>query len=103
MDSMILGFHSYSTVHWFLEFWWSICFLKGLVVFKKIAILIRLIAFDYFCYFLVRDGWFMDFMILGDFIAFPQCIGILNFCGSGFLEGISDYWENCGFGVFFLF
>ena len=53
------------------------------MIFEKIAILVRLIAFDYFHYFKVRDRRFMDFMILGDFTAFPQCIGFLNFAGFG--------------------
>ena len=33
----------------------------------------------------------MDFMILWDFTAFPQCIGFFNFSSLGFLEGISDF------------
>ena len=33
-------------------------------------------VFNCFGFFWVKDGWFMDFVILGDSIALPWCIGI---------------------------
>ena len=63
------GFHNSSTM--LLEFWWFKGFLKGLVILGKTTVLALFFAFDCFCRFWVKDGSFMDFVILVGFTAFP--------------------------------
>ena len=56
-----------------------------------------------FRYFWVRDGQFLDFMILRNSVAFPQCIGFYSFGGLGTPEGFSYFLKNRCFAVVFCF
>ena len=69
------GIHNASTVPWFLEVWWFRGFLRGLVILEKLwfscdSLLSIVLTF----FFFARDGWFMDFMNLGDSTAIPRGI-----------------------------
>ena len=50
----------------------------GLAVFGVTEVLVYFYAFDCFGCLGVRDGWFMDFVIFGDSIALPRCIGLCS-------------------------
>ena len=41
-------------------------------------ILVRFYAFDCFGCFYVTNGYFMDFVIFGDYISCPRCMGFLE-------------------------
>ena len=71
----VQGFHSSSTVHGFLESWWFRGFLRGRLFFRETEVFVCFYAFDFFGFLWVRDGRFMDFVILGDSIALPRCMG----------------------------
>ena len=45
------------------------------MVLGETTVLVCFYAFDCFGCFLLRDGWFADFLILGDSIALPRCMG----------------------------
>ena len=42
--------------------------------FGETTVLVYCYVFVSCGYFLVRDGWFTDFMVLGDSIALPWCM-----------------------------
>ena len=58
-------------MHGFLESWWFRGFLQGRLFFGETKVLVLFYAFDYFGCLWIRDGWFMDFVILDDSIALP--------------------------------
>ena len=55
----------------------------GLVILGETAILLWFFTFDCFGHFLAKDGWFIDFINLGDSIALPWCICFYNSIGLG--------------------
>ena len=45
----------------------------------------------------------MDFVIFGDYIALPRCLGFQSLGGLGVSYGVDKYWGNYNFGVFLCF
>ena len=80
------GFHDLTEfqvsamVYGFLMFWFVVL-LRGWQIFVETTILVWLYDFNCLCYFLVMDGYFMDFVIFGDSIALPQCMGFYSLGG----------------------
>ena len=68
------GLHSSSMMHGFLVSWWFSGFLRGRLFYRETDVLVWFYDFYYFGCLWVRDGRFMDFMILGDSIALPWCM-----------------------------
>ena len=53
------------------------------MIIGKIAVLVCFFFFDCFGCFWVMDGWFIDFMILGDSTTPLWCIDVYSFGGLG--------------------
>ena len=77
------GIHSSSKVRWLLEFWWFRGFLMGLMILEKTVILVWFLVYNCFGCFWNMDGWFIDFIILGDSPTLLRCIDFYSFVGLG--------------------
>ena len=62
-------------MHEFVESWWFRGFLRNYLLLVETVIYVRFYAFNYFGCFCVMDGHFIDFVIFGDYIALPWCLG----------------------------
>ena len=60
------------------------------MIFRENTILVRFFAFYYFGYFCVTDGYFTDFMIFGDYIAYPRYMVSRVFVVYGILKGLGE-------------
>ena len=72
------GFHSSTTIHGFLESSWFRGFLRGWLILGQGTIFKWFYAFNYFCYFRVTNGSFMDIVIFRDYKALTWCLGFLS-------------------------
>ena len=82
----IWGLHSSATMLGFLVPWWFRGFLQGRLFFRETEVLVWFYAFVCFDCLWVKDGRFMDFVILGDSIALPRFIVLESSLFRGFLS-----------------
>ena len=100
--SDLVEFYSSTTVHWFLESWWFRDFLRGWLILGETTIFVTFYASNWFGYFCVMDGHFMDFVILWNSISLPQFMDFQSLGGLGVSSRVDLIWGKLLFLLHFM-